>query len=74
MLLNGVAVDPSKIDYAGVTPGYAGLFQINLTLPDDAPSNPEIRVGSGGILSVPGRYRFVQPWFSSGGQAGRLET
>jgi len=60
VLLNGVAVDPSKIDYAGVTPGYAGLFQINLTLPDDAPSNPEIRVGSGGILSPPGRFVLVQ--------------
>jgi len=60
VLLNGVAVDPRRINYAGATPGYAGLFQINLTLPDDAPSRPEIRMGSGGILSPPGRFVPVQ--------------
>ena len=43
--LNGAAVDPSRILYAGVTPGYAGLYQINLKLPGDAPPNPEIRIG-----------------------------
>ncbi len=60
VFLNGVAVDPVRINYAGVTPGYAGLFQINVTIPADAPSNPEIRMGSGGILSPPGRFVLVQ--------------
>jgi uncharacterized protein (TIGR03437 family) len=60
VLLNGVAVDPTRIAYAGVTPGYAGLFQINLRLPDDAPQNPEIRVGNANILSPPLRYLMVQ--------------
>jgi uncharacterized protein (TIGR03437 family) len=43
--LNGIAVDPSNVPYAGVTPGYAGLYQVNLRLPADAPPNPEIRIG-----------------------------
>jgi uncharacterized protein (TIGR03437 family) len=56
VLLNGSPVDPKAIQYAGVTPGFAGLFQINLRLPDDAPLNPEIRVGfSGGPMSAPGK-------------------
>jgi len=55
VLLNGTLVDKKAILYAGVTPGFAGLFQINLLLPGDAPSNPEIRVNSSGILSPSGR-------------------
>ena len=60
IILNGVPVDPLRIDYAGVTPGYAGLFQINLRLPYDAPPNPEIRVGNGDVLSPALRYLPVQ--------------
>ena len=56
VLLNGADVDPRRIEYAGVTPGFAGLFQINLRLPDDAPSNPEIQIGFTGQLSPAGRY------------------
>jgi uncharacterized protein (TIGR03437 family) len=55
VLLNGAAVDPSAIQYAGLTPGFAGLFQINLRLPDDAPSNPEVRVGYTNLMSPAGR-------------------
>lgn len=58
--LNGVAVDPNLIKYAGDTPGYAGLFQINLQLPADCPANPEIRVGFGTNLSPAQRYLPVQ--------------
>jgi uncharacterized protein (TIGR03437 family) len=56
VVLNGVDVDPGRIEYAGITPGFAGLYQINLWLPDDAPPNPEIRIGYGDQLSPPGRY------------------
>jgi uncharacterized protein (TIGR03437 family) len=54
VLLNGVDVDPRSILYAGVTPGFAGLFQINLQLPDDAPANPQIQIGYGAQLSPSG--------------------
>ena len=42
--LNGNAVDPSLVMYAGITPFFAGLYQINVQLPSDMPSNPEVRV------------------------------
>lgn len=58
--LNGVDVDPRRIFYAGVTPGYAGLFQINLQLPPDCPPNPEIRIGYGSALSPAGRILLVK--------------
>jgi uncharacterized protein (TIGR03437 family) len=55
MLLNGVAVDPQQILYAGVVPTFAGLFQINVRLPDNAPANPQVQLGYAGIMSPPGR-------------------
>ena len=58
--INGVAVDPQQILYAGVTPMFAGLFQINLQLPANLPSNPQIQVGYAGALSPPGRVLPVQ--------------
>lgn len=60
LLLNGSAVDPRQILYAGVTPAFAGLFQINLRIPADAPSNPEIRIGYAGTMSPAGRILPLQ--------------
>ena len=42
--LGGTAIDPAGILYAGVTPGSPGLYQINLVLPDNLGTDPEIRV------------------------------
>jgi uncharacterized protein (TIGR03437 family) len=53
VLLNGTAVPPSNIQYAGITPGCAGLYQINLLLPQSLPSNPELRVQIGPNISPP---------------------
>jgi uncharacterized protein (TIGR03437 family) len=47
--LNGTAVDPMLIKYAGLTPGSAGLYQINLELPKDTGNNPEIGVTAGNL-------------------------
>jgi uncharacterized protein (TIGR03437 family) len=49
--LNATAVDPSNVAYAGVTPGYAGLYQVNLFLPQDVSPNPEIQIGWTGQMS-----------------------
>jgi uncharacterized protein (TIGR03437 family) len=60
VLLNGVPVAREDILYAGVTPGFAGLFQINLRLPMDVPPDPEIRSGYPELLSPPGRILSVR--------------
>jgi len=60
VLINGAAIDAKWIDYAGVAPGFAGLYQINVTLPLDTPANPEVRIGASGALSPAQRYLPVQ--------------
>jgi uncharacterized protein (TIGR03437 family) len=52
--INGAAIDPSLILYAGVAPGYAGLYQVNVRLPDPLPANPEVRMALGTSVSPAG--------------------
>jgi uncharacterized protein (TIGR03437 family) len=61
VLLNGVAVKSSAILYAGVAPGNAGLYQINLTVPKSTGANPEIRLQVDGASSIPGVHLPVNP-------------
>jgi uncharacterized protein (TIGR03437 family) len=65
VLLNEVPVPDSHILYAGVTPGFAGLYQINCRVPADAPPNPEIRVRLPGQISPPKLFLSVRPPFAS---------
>jgi uncharacterized protein (TIGR03437 family) len=51
VLLNGNPLPAASIFYAGVTPGFAGLYQINVKLPDVLPADPEIRVVIGAQAS-----------------------
>lgn len=59
--LDGVTVDPGAIEYAGIAPGYAGLYQINLTLPVSTGMNPEIRLQLDGVSSIGGVHLPVSP-------------
>lgn len=52
--IGGVPVDPARIQYAGLTPLSAALYQINLVLPATVPSDPEIRVTVSGQTSPAG--------------------
>jgi uncharacterized protein (TIGR03437 family) len=49
VLIEGVEIPSSHVLYAGAAPGFGGLYQVNLRLPDDTPRNPRIQ------LSVDGR-------------------
>ncbi len=61
VLLDGVAVAPDRVGYAGLAPGWGGLYQINLRLPDDAPVNPEIRLAVENELSPAGLRIWLSP-------------
>jgi len=56
ILLDGVKTDPKRILYAGVAPGFAGLYQINMQLPDQVGPDPQIQVAAGGVTSVAGLH------------------
>jgi uncharacterized protein (TIGR03437 family) len=58
--LGGTAINPASILYAGVSPGTAGLYQINLVLPDNLGTDPEIRVAIAGQSSPAGLKLAVQ--------------
>ena len=52
--LDGKAVSPDLIKYAGLTPGSAGLYQINLYLPEGTGNDPEIQVTAGNLTAQTG--------------------
>jgi uncharacterized protein (TIGR03437 family) len=53
IFLDGTPVEPAAVQYAGVAPGFAGLYQINLALPQSTAQNPEIRLQLDGAISIP---------------------
>ncbi|MDX1979699.1 MAG: hypothetical protein SFV51_05480 [Bryobacteraceae bacterium] len=52
--LDGVPVADKYIRYVGAAPGFAGLYQINLVVPEEAANDPEVRVVLGAAESQPG--------------------
>jgi len=60
LLINGAAVNPQQILYAGVVPTFAGLFQINVQLPGNTPANPQLQIGYAGTFSPAGRVLPLQ--------------
>jgi uncharacterized protein (TIGR03437 family) len=52
--VGGTPVDEARILYAGVTPGSAGLYQINVVLPEGLGADAELRVGLRGGWSRAG--------------------
>jgi uncharacterized protein (TIGR03437 family) len=61
VLLDGVAVDRGLILYAGLAPGFAGLYQINVRLPDAVGGNPQIQIGLADAISPGGLKLAVRP-------------
>ena len=60
VLLDGTVMDAWRIPYAGLSPGSAGLYQINLALPDNLGTDPEILVAMGAQTSRAGLKLAVQ--------------
>jgi uncharacterized protein (TIGR03437 family) len=59
--LNDAALEPDHILWAGLTPGFAGLYQINLQLPDRVEADPFIRIRIGDQASAEGVKLAVRP-------------
>lgn len=55
-------VDASaQVFYAGVTPGFAGLYQVNVTLPDSGAEDPEVMLAIGDGVTPRGVRLAVRP-------------
>ncbi len=59
--LNDEPIPNGHILYAGVAPGFAGLYQVNILLPENTPRNPAIRVGYPNALSPVSQTIYVSP-------------
>jgi uncharacterized protein (TIGR03437 family) len=60
--IDGAPVDPSLIQYAGVTPLLAGVYQLNLQLPQGlAPGDHSITISVNGASSPSGPYISTGP-------------
>ena len=54
LTFDGVEVARERILYVGVTPGFGGLYQINVRLPDGLGNDPETRIAIGDRVSQAG--------------------
>jgi uncharacterized protein (TIGR03437 family) len=60
VLLAGTACPPGDVLYAGLAPGFAGLYQVNLIVPALTPPNPSIQISVGPQISQAGVLLAVQ--------------
>jgi len=61
--LGGQDLDPVYTKYAGLTPGWPGLYQLNLEIPKNAGTDPELKVTgdvSASGLKLPIRMKIAQ--------------
>jgi len=54
VLLNGVPVEANRIGYAGIAPYLAGVYQINVNLPESLDRDPEVALSLGDAVSPRG--------------------
>jgi uncharacterized protein (TIGR03437 family) len=59
--IGGTDVASERIWYAGLSPGWAGLYQINILLPESMAADPEIRAAVGDQAGAPGLKLATSP-------------
>jgi hypothetical protein len=59
--IGGLTLTPDQTLYAGLSPTWTGLYQVNVLLPQAVPDGDQpVTVSIGGIASPPGRYLTVK--------------
>jgi uncharacterized protein (TIGR03437 family) len=61
IFLDGSEIEAWRIQYAGAAPGFGGLYQINIVLPDNLGRDPRIQIAVGDITSPDGIHIPVNP-------------
>ncbi|WP_321476266.1 hypothetical protein [uncultured Paludibaculum sp.] len=61
LTLAGRDLDPARILYIGLTPGFPGVYQVDLVLPDDLPQDPELVLEVSGDQTASGACLRFQP-------------
>ncbi len=56
VLVDGAPVPAQSIYYAGVAPGFAGLYQVNVKMPPSFAPDPEVRIAFGASMSPPATF------------------
>jgi uncharacterized protein (TIGR03437 family) len=54
-------LDADLVNYAGVTPGSDGVYQVNVQMPQKLPSNPALQLAVAGEISTKGVILPTQP-------------
>jgi uncharacterized protein (TIGR03437 family) len=54
ILLSGQEIGQERVGYAGIMPEFPAFYEIRLTLPEEMPSDPELKVCLGENCSPPG--------------------
>ena len=62
--INDNSLDPVLVTHVGFVPGQAGVYQLTVQLPPDAPANPEVRVDVNGFRSPAGFKIALHPELS----------
>jgi uncharacterized protein (TIGR03437 family) len=59
--LDGTALDPGAIKFAGLTPFYDGLYEVHFEIPAGSGTDPEVRLAVGTHHSTVGLRLFLRP-------------
>lgn len=59
--MGGEPLPASRVLYAGLAPGFAGLYQFNVMVPENTGPDPVVRARSSGVWSVGVRLAVEQP-------------
>ncbi len=61
LLLDGVEIAASQLGFVGLTPGFPGVYEVNVVLPERSGHDPEVGIELPGARTEPGTRLRLQP-------------